>query len=147
MIARRAFLAMVTAALVAPAVGQGMDPPQRAALNAAERWLVPVDSERYADAWAMASETFKTTIPRQEWRDGIRKIRKDYGRVVLRKGDKLAFIGAAPDPLDPASQKKPGLKVAIIFDTKFAGNKQAVEEMTMVMEPDGIWRVASYYIK
>jgi uncharacterized protein YneR len=123
-----------------------MDAPQRAALNAAERWLVPVDNERYADAWAMASETFKTTIPREQWRDGIRKIRHDYGRVVLRKGDSIAFIGDKPDPMQPGATK-PGMKVAILFDTKFAGSKQAVEELTLVLEDDSVWRVASYYIK
>ncbi|MCC6196152.1 MAG: DUF4019 domain-containing protein [Burkholderiales bacterium] len=139
---------MLLAALVAaPVLAQSMDAPQRAALNAAERWLVPVDNERYADAWAMASDTFKATIPRQEWRDGIRKIRKPYGRVVLRKGDSIAFVGAAPPAPDQGTQAKSGMKVAILFDTKFAGSKQAVEEITLVLESDGIWRVASYYIK
>jgi hypothetical protein len=147
MIGRRGVIAILAAAVAWPALAQTLEPPQRAALNAAERWLVPVDGERYADAWAMASEDFKRTVPRQEWRDGIRKIRKDYGRVVLRKGDKMAFVGTAPDPLEPATQNKPGMKVAILFDTKFAGNRKAAEEVTMVLEQDGIWRVASYYIK
>jgi hypothetical protein len=146
MIARRAFLGICAAVVAARVLAQQMDAPQRAAFNAAERWLVPVDHERYADAWAMASDTFKAAVSRQDWRDCIRKIRHPYGRVVLRKGDSMAFVGSAPDPLQPGSTK-PGMKVAILFDTKFAGNKQAVEEITMVLENDNIWRVASYYIK
>ena len=144
---RSALVAFVAALVAATAVAQSMDAPQRAAMNAAERWLVPVDTERYADAWAMASDTFKTTVPRQQWRDGIRKIRKDYGRVVLRKGDSIAFVGDKPAAPDQGTQARPGMKVAILFDTKFAGNKQAVEEVTVVLENDNTWRVASYYIK
>ena len=87
-------------------------------------------------------------MPREQWRDGIRKIRKDYGRVVLRKGEKIALRRrrARPDQTRDATAS-PAREVAILFDTKFAGNKQAPEEVTMVLENDGIWRVAGYYIK
>jgi ribosomal protein S17E len=34
-----------------------------------------------------------------------------------------------------------------MFDATFAGNKQAQEEVTMVLEKDGVWRVAGYYIR
>ena len=42
---------------------------------------------------------------------------------------------------------KVGTEVAILFESTFAGKKQAQEEMNMVLEKDGIWRVAGYYIK
>jgi hypothetical protein len=136
---------LVGAAFAAGA--QSMSAPQREALNGAERWLIPVDNERYADAWAMAAEPFKSSVTREDWRVGIRKLRKEYGRVVIRKAGKVAYVGSAPDPNDPATQTKPGMRIAMLFDTKFAGNKQATEEVTMVLEDDGIWRVAGYYIK
>jgi hypothetical protein len=142
----------VTAALMLMALAfgthaQSMAPEQRQALDAAERWLVPLDAQRYADAWAMAAESFKSHVGRQEFRDGIRTIRKDYGRVVSRKGDKMAFLGEPPNPDDADKSLKVGMQVAILFDTKFAGNKQATEELTMVMEKDGLWRVAGYFIR
>ena len=133
--------------LMTLAQAQSMAPEQREALNAAERWLVPVDAQRYADAWAMTAESFKTTVGRQEFRDGIGKIRKDYGRVVTRKAEKLGFIGEPPNPNDADAGPKQGLQVAILFDTKFAGNKQAAEEVSVVLEKDGLWRVAGYYIR
>jgi len=120
---------------------------QRDALNAAERWLVPVDGQRYADAWTMASESFKGKVPRDTFRDGIAKIRRDYGKLVKRSGEKMAFRGDAPAPDQSDAQMKPGTEVAILFDATFAGNKQAQEEVTMVLEKDGIWRVAGYYIR
>jgi len=140
--------ALIMLALVAgAAAAQSMMPAQREALNAAERWLVPVDSERYTDAWAMASDTFKGQVSRQAFRDGIARIRKDYGKVVTRSGEKMAFKGEVPAPDQPDAQAKPGTEVAILFETKFAGNKKASEEVTMVLEKDGIRRTAGYYVK
>jgi hypothetical protein len=134
-------------AFAAGSAAQPIMPAQRQALNAAERWLEPVDAERYANAWAMASQSFKASVSQKDWRDGIRKIRKDYGRVVKRTGEKMAFRGQVPSPDDPNAGTTPGTEVSIIFSTKFAGSKQATEEMTMVLENDGIWRVAGYFIK
>jgi len=143
---RRAVV-LALAFIAGAAAAQSMMPAQREALNAAERWLVPIDSERYTDAWAMASDTFKAQVTRQAFRDGIAKIRKDYGKVVTRSGEKMAFKGDMPAPDQPDAQPKPGTEVAILFETKFAGNKKASEELTMVLEKDGIWRTAGYYIR
>jgi len=95
----------------------------------------------------MASEPFKTSVTREDWREGIRKLRHEYGRVVLRKAEKIGYVGAAPDPNNPSTDGKPGARIAILFDTKFAGNKKATEEATMVLEDDGLWRIAGYFIK
>jgi len=126
---------------------QTMMPAQREALNAAERWLVPVDTQRYADAWTMASESFKAKVARDSFRDGIAAIRKDYGKVEKRSGEKMAFRGDMPAPDQGNAPMKAGTEVAVLFDTVFAGRKQAQEEVTVVLEKDGVWRVAGYYIK
>ena len=52
-----------------------------------------------------------------------------------------------PAGLGQVPAHRHGTEVAIMFDTTFAGSKQAQEEITMVLEKDGIWRVAGYYIK
>jgi Protein of unknown function (DUF4019) len=139
--------AVLLIGLAALGHAQNMMPAQRQALNAAERWLVPVDEQRYADAWAMAADSFKGSVNREQFRDGIRKIRNDYGRVVTRTGEKMAFVGEPPNANDPEAPPKEGTQVAIMFDTKFAGEKQAAEQVTMVLEKDGLWRVAGYYIR
>jgi hypothetical protein len=95
----------------------------------------------------MASESFKAKVARDTFRDGIAKIRKDYGKVDKRSGERMAFRGDMPAPDQGDSSVKPGTEVAIMFDTAFAGQKQAQEEVTMILEKDGIWRVAGYYIK
>ena len=141
------FIASLMLALACATHAQTMMPAQREALNAAERWLVPLDGQRSADAWTMASESFKAKVARDTFRDGIAKIRKDYGKVEKRTGEKMAFRGDMPAPDQGNAPVKPGTEVAILFDTTFAGPKQAQEEVTMILEKDGIWRVAGYYIK
>ena len=59
---------------------------------------------------------------------------------------KIAFIGAEA-PTSDGGELKPGATVAILFDTKFAGSKEANEEVSVEYEKDGIWRVAGYFIR
>jgi hypothetical protein len=141
--ARRAFVAALALAAMAGwagAAAAAMSPEERQALNAAERWLVPVDAGNSANAYAMTAADFKATVTRDQWRDGMRDLRKPYGRVVLRKAEKLAYT--TPDP-----KGDPGEKIVILFGTKFVANKTAEEEVTLVRENDGLWRVAGYYIR
>ena len=142
---RHALVVLLALAFVSGA--GAMSTAERNALNAAEKWLVFVDDGRYADAWPRAAASFKAKVGRQEWRDGARDLRRPYGRVVLRKAEKLAFIGADAPTTPGAGDLKPGATVAIIFDTKFAGNKHANEEVAVEYEKDGIWRVAGYFIR
>jgi len=141
----RRFLVLGAAAfLPALAAAQSMTPEQRAALDAAEKWLVPVDAGRYGDAYAMASEEFKAGVSRAQWNDGIRNIRKDYGKPASRTAEKMGFSGEPPKPDTGLS---PGMKVVILFASTFGTRKDVAEEMTMVYEKDGVWRMAGYYIR
>ena len=148
MIARRITVllaAVLFGTLAAFAHGQGMTPEQRDALNAAERWLVPVDAQRYADAWAMAAASFKGSVDRSKFRDGLRDVRKDYGRVVRRKAEKMGYIDSPPKPEDGGP--KEGAQISIMFETTFVRDRKANEEMVMELEKDGIWRVAGSFIR
>ena len=140
---RRTFL--LALAIVGFAAGAGVaaaapTPEELQALNAAERWLVPVDAGSSANAYAMAAAEFKSSVTREQWRAGLRDMRKPYGRVVLRKAEKLAYT--TPDP-----KGEPGEKIVILFDTKFVANKTAQEEVTLVRENDRLWRVTGYFIR
>ncbi len=144
-VSRLAALALA-AMLAAHAGAQGMTPPQREALTAAETWLARVDKQQYADAWTAAAEPFRTSVTKQAFTQGAPKLRKDFGKVASRKGEKIAYVGDPPDASDPLAVK-PGMKIAIHFDTTFAGKKKATEELTMLLESDGIWRPVGYYIQ
>ena len=138
---------VVALALLVAGGAQAMSAAERNALNAAEKWLAFVDDGRYADAWPRAAASFKAKVNRQDWRDGARDLRKPYGRLVQRKPEKIAFIGSQSPASDGTESVKAGATVAIIFTTKFAGDKPANEEVTVEFEKDGIWRVAGYFIR
>ena len=40
-----------------------------------------------------------------------------------------------------------GSYVVILYDTSFENKKEAVETVTPMLDPDGIWRVSGYYIQ
>ena len=143
----RAALALLLLGTLAAAVhAQPATPDQRAAIGAAERWLARVDARRYADAWAMGSDSFRKEVDRKRWNDGIRDLRREYGRVASRKAEKAAFVGSAPEAGEAAGAK-PGAEMSILFATRFAAGRQATEELIMVLEQDGLWRVAGYHIQ
>lgn len=148
--ALHASFARVAAVLVALVMSSAalaqMTPPQREALTAAEAWLARVDKQQYGDAWTAAAEPFRASVTRQAFTEGAPRMRKDLGKLMSRKGEKLAYVGGTPDPSEP-SGAKPGMKIAIHFDTKFAGDKTATEEVTMLLESDGVWRPMGYYIQ
>ena len=122
-------------------------PEEQEAINAAEKWLVPVDAGKSADAWAMASASFKSSVDRQTWRTGLADLRKPYGRLESRKAAKIAHVGEAPAGATGPRGAAPGAQVTVLFETRFAGGKAADEEVMLVRETDGVWRVAGYFIR
>ena len=106
-----------------------MMPAQREALNAAERWLVPVDSRalrrRLGDGVGVVqgARCAATDVPRR----ASRRSAQDYGkrrRAQGREAWRSAARRPAPRPVRRATPSRVR-EVAIIFDTKFAGSKQA----------------------
>ena len=59
----------------------------------------------------MASEPFKAKVARDAFRDGIAKIRKDYGKVEKRAGEKMAFRNDMPAPDQGDTPVKAGTEV------------------------------------
>ncbi len=117
------------------------------AINAAEKWLVPVDANKSAEAWAMSSASFKSAVDRQKWQAGLADLRKPYGRLESRKPAKIAHVGEAPAGKSGPRGVAPGSQVTILFETRFAGGKVVDEEVMLVREVDGVWRVAGYFIR
>jgi hypothetical protein len=111
-----------------------------AALSAAEKWLVIVDREKYAESWKETAELFKKAVQPDQWEQSMRAVRKPLGTLVSRKVKTKAYtssLAGAPD----------GEYVVIQFETSFGNKKAAVETITTMMDMDGVWRVAGYYIK
>jgi Protein of unknown function (DUF4019) len=113
---------------------------ETSALSAAEKWLVMVDSEEYAESWEEAAELFRNAVQPQQWEQSIKAVRKPLGKLVSRKVKSKTHRSSLPGAPD-------GEYVVIQFDTSFENKKVSVETITPMMDKDGIWRVSGYYIK
>jgi hypothetical protein len=112
---------------------------QKAATVAAQTWLATVDDGQYAQSWDQASELFRKAITQDKWVSALENVRKPLGNLVSRKlksAQPMAELPGAPD----------GQYVVMKFETSFTNKKSAVETVTFMLEKDGQWRAAGYFI-
>ena len=128
----------VIAFLASPAIAA--DKPEDAAQAAAESWLKLVDGANYAASWEQAARVFKGAVKQADWKQMAAGVRKPLGKVVSRKlksRELRAHLPGAPD----------GRYVVIQYDTVFEHKAPAVETITPMADPDGVWRVSGYFIR
>jgi len=113
---------------------------QKAATAAAQTWLATVDDGQYAQSWDQASELFRKAITQDKWVSALENVRKPLGNLVSRKlksAQPMTELPGAPD----------GQYVVMQFETSFANKKSAIETVTFMLEKDGQWKSAGYFIK
>ena len=110
------------------------------AVKAAHEWLVNVDNGLYEESWDSAAAYFKNALTREDWAQMLNNVRKPLGGIVSRKLSKKKYTQSLPGAPD-------GDYVVIQFKTKFENKASSVETVTPMMEKDGTWRVAGYFIK
>ena len=113
---------------------------EQKALTAAKAWLTLVDNGDYGKSWETAAEYFQNAVPQQQWQQGLTAARKPLGKVVSRQLKSKQYRTSLPGAPD-------GQYVVIQFETSFEKKKAAVETITPMVNTDGKWRVAGYYIK
>ncbi len=117
--------------------GTGTD---KAAISAAHSWLSVIDKGQYAKSWQEASAYFRGAISRDRWQASLTGVRKPLGRLVSRRAissKRMRELPGAPD----------ALYVVIRFRTSFEHKNSAIETVTFMMEKDGNWKAAGYYIR
>jgi hypothetical protein len=114
--------------------------PEDVAQRAAESWLKLVDDGQYGASWEQAAKMFKGAVTKEQWMQAGRGAREPLGKLVTRKLKSRQYTEKLPGAPD-------GKYVVIQFDTVFAGKSSAVETVTPMLDPDGIWRVSGYYVK
>jgi hypothetical protein len=70
----------------------------------------------------------------------VQPVRKPLGSLVSRKlksAQEMESLPGAPD----------GRYIVMQFETSFTNKKSAVETVTFMLEKDGQWRAAGYFIK
>lgn len=106
----------------------------------AEQWLAAVDDGRYEKSWNKASEFFRNSITAEAWADAAKKFREPLGVLksrTFRDSQKADALPGAPD----------GKYVILQFETSFAAKAEAVETVTFMLEKDGSWKAAGYFVR
>ncbi len=107
---------------------------------AIRQWLALVDAGDYGASWDESAAFFRQVVEREQWIEQLTTYRTPLG-TMLQRGDALAeyatSLPGAPD----------GEYVVMQLQTSFENKAQAVETVTAMRDPDGVWRVAGYYIK
>jgi hypothetical protein len=135
--------ALVGTALLAacPSVSAAAaDKPEDLAQAAAESWLKLADQGDAGATWDQAAKLFQGAVTKEQWKQAFSAARTPLGKLVSRKlqsrqyGEKLP---GAPD----------GKYVTLQYETVFEKKAAAVETITPMLDPDGVWRVSGYFIR
>lgn len=113
---------------------------EKAAVSAAQTWLTLTDGGNYPSSWKEASSYFRGAVTEQSWGASMEGFRKPLGKLVNRKimrTQESTSLPGAPD----------GRYVVMFFETSFEKKKAVVETVTFMLEKDGKWRAAGYFIK
>jgi hypothetical protein len=139
---KRTLTGWAAAALFAAATVAAADlsEQEKAAVTAAEQWLALVDEEKYAESWQEAAAFFKRALTQAQWEQSMRAFRQPLGKLRSRSVKSAAFRTALPGAPD-------GEYVVIQFTSSYEHKEAAVETVTPMLDPDGVWRVSGYYIK
>lgn len=109
-------------------------------IAAANSWLEVVDAQRHDDSWEQACAYFKGVVPRDQWVQQIAGVRGPLGPVLSREvvsAEHTTKLPGAPD----------GEYVVIQYRTKFQNKATAIETVTPMRDPDGVYRVSGYYVR
>ncbi len=82
----------------------------------------------------------KIAIPQKQWEHALQSVRKPLGKMISRNVSEKSFSTSplgAPD----------GKYVVIQCETSFTNKTSALETVTPMLDKDGVWRVAGYYIQ
>ena len=113
---------------------------EKAAVQSAEGWLDLVDAGSYSNSWEEAAAYFKSAVSEADWEKSINGLRPPLGRTLSRVVQSKQYATSLPGSPD-------GEYVVIQYDTAFEHKAHAVETITPMLDKDGQWRVAGYYIK
>ena len=112
---------------------------EKAALASSTKWLTLVDKGDYSKSWDRAARIFRTMVTKLEWQTKLNTYRMPLGQVSERKLRSKQYTKTLPDAPE-------GEYVVIQYETVFKNKQTFTETVTSVLEKDGKWRIAGYYI-
>jgi len=137
---KRRLLVVIYIVIFISAVFAESDEKEDAAIAAAEEWITLVDSGKYIDSWNASAALFRASITAKKWKRTLLAIHKPIGKIVSREIKSSTPTNELPGVPD-------GDYIVIRYKSRFQLKKSAVETVTVMLEEDGVWRVAGYYIR
>jgi len=109
-------------------------------VSAAKAWLYLIDGGSYSDSWKQASVYFRGAVAERSWVASLEGVRRPLGKLVSREIEKIEEVNRLPGAPD-------GSYAVMNFKTDFEQKKSSTETVTFMLEKDGIWKAAGYFIK
>jgi hypothetical protein len=122
------------------AVAAGEVPSPEAGVAAANAWLELVDQSNYARSWQDASSFFRSQISQDRWESRINEVRAPLGPLVSRK------LGIT-EPTRTLPGSPDGHYLVLQYQSSFAHKRKAIETVVMMLDEDGHYRTAGYFIR
>ena len=108
--------------------------------KAADNWLALLDTGKFGESWDRASKSFKDAVEKIKWEEQAREVRAPLGKIESRK---LSGSQALKDP----PNSPPGDYQVLQYASRFEKNEDVTETVVLILESDGQWRVAGYFVK
>jgi len=125
--------------LLSVAGTHAQEPDTKAARAAVDSWLSLIDTGNYAKSWDEAATFFKSAVPSETWQIAAKTARSPFGALKSR-----TVKSATPASKLPGAPE--GEYVVFSFDAIYE-QKPAIEQVTVVRDKDGAWRVVGYFVK
>ena len=106
----------------------------------AQEWLVIIDNAKYINSWSIAAPYFQNTITVEQWETTLQGFRQPLGKTISREITSQQYATSLPGTPD-------GEYVVMQYQTSFEHKQSALETVTSMLEADGTWKVAGYFIK
>jgi hypothetical protein len=136
----RILLCVAIVSMAVTAGARAAEKPEDLAQAAAESWLKLTDGGNGAASWEQAAKLFKGAVTKEQWAHALAGVRPPLGKLISRKVTSRQYtekLQGAPD----------GKYVVIQYETVFEKKASAVETITPMLDPDGVWRVSGYFIR
>lgn len=126
------------AAATAPA-DPAREAREKAAIEAAQRWLKLLDAGEFGKAWDESGAQFQSRVTRKQWVEGLPKDRTPFGALKSRTVEGLGY------PKEQQGLPK-GEYVQVGFSSVFDKQSKIIEVVTVVLD-GGTWRPIGYLIQ
>ena len=126
--------------LFPPGLAPAATEKESGAVEAMQAWLKLVDEGAYTQSWAEACQYFKGMVKQDQWEQAMKGARQPLGKLLSRNLKSAEYKTSLPGAPD-------GEFVVIMFETSFENKKSAIETVTAMLEKDGTWKAAGYFIR